>query len=169
MTPDAKIRSAVLGGGLVVLLAMASCEQAASPDELARQALHAPTARQQQEAVARLAECGKDARGHLQRVMAQSQSSQVRAVCIQALAVQWDYDSIPAFLDALDDRSETVRGQAVRAVERLLSKDLAQFGYRYDDPPGKRARAIQRIRQDWERTRDSPIMKSWRKRLKKRS
>ncbi len=136
-----------------------------SPEQLARQALEAPTPDEQEVAAVRLAGLGKPAKQHLRRVLSQSQSPEVRAACIGGLAVQWDYDSMPAFLDALDDDSELVRGRAGRAVERMMSVD---FDYRYDDPPEKRAAAVKRFREHWKEFRDSEILEYWKERLEER-
>ena len=136
-----------------------------SPEQLARQALEAPSSDEQEVAAVQLAQLGRPAREHLQRVLSQSQSPQVRAACIRGLAVQWDYDSMPAMLDALDDESQWVRGRAVEAVERMMSRN---FNYQSDDPADKRAAAAFRIREHWEEFRDSEILDNWKKRLQER-
>jgi len=172
-------RSPIVVFGLVVLLALVGCQQPPSPDELAQEALEAATAGEQELAAVKLAEVANDnqlqpqlrqqAKQCLQRVLKESRSPQVRAACIQGLSSLWDYDSMPAFLDALGDESDLVRGRAVVTIERMMSVSLAGFGYRYDDPSAKRAPAIERVRKEWDTTRDSPIMKKWRERLKEKS
>lgn len=137
-----------------------------SPEQLARQALEAPTSDEQEVAAVRLAQLGKPAREHLRRVLSESQSPEVRGACIRGLAVLWDYDSMPAFLDALDDDSELVRGRAGTAVKRMMSS--ADYGYRSDDPPEKRAAAVKRFRAHWKEFRDSEILENWKKRLEER-
>lgn len=137
-----------------------------SLEQLARQALEAPTSDEQEVAAVRLAELGKPAKEHLRRVLSESRCAEVRGACIRGLAVQWDYDSMPAFLDALDDESELVRSRAGAAVERMMSS--ADYGYRSDDPPEKRADAVKRFREHWEEFRDSEILKNWKKRLEER-
>lgn len=52
----------------------------------------------------------------------------------------------PAVIDSLDDPSLAMRTRASRAIRSILNMDL---GYRADDPPDKRAQAIQKIRQVW--------------------
>ena len=161
-----------------MLLVITGCQQAPSPDELAQKALEAATPEEQELAALELASVANDeqlssqlreeARKHLRRVMAESQSPAVRLACIQGLASVWDYESMPVFLDALDDKSDLIRSSAAAAVERMMSADFDVFGYRYNDPPGQRAAAIKRIRQDWEKRRDSPAFIGWRERLKEK-
>jgi uncharacterized protein (UPF0147 family) len=162
-----------------MLLAIPGCgERPPSPADLAQQALQAATAADQEQAAVTLAEVAgndalqrqlrEEARQQLRRVLGESQSPQVRAACIQGLASQWDYESMPALLDALDDSSDLVRGRARVAIERMMSVDLGSFGYKYDDPSAKRAAAIQRIRNDWEIKRDQPVFQNWMERLKKK-
>jgi HEAT repeat protein len=162
-----------------MLLAAPGCGQGPpSPTELAQQALQADTETDQELAAVKLAEmAGKndlqpqlreEVKQQLRRVLGESQSPQVRAACIQGLASQWDYESMPALMDALDDPSDLVRGRARVAIERMMSVDLGSFGYKYDDPSAKRAAAIQRIRNDWEIKRDQPVFQNWMERLKKK-
>lgn len=136
-----------------------------SAEQLAQESLEAPTPDEQEVAAVRLAELGRPAREHLQRVLSESQSPQVRAACIRALYAQWDYDSMPVFLDALDDESELVRARAGAAVERMMSVD---FDYHHDDPPEKREAAVKRLREHWEQFRKSEIFANWKRRLQAR-
>lgn len=156
------VRHLIATGAAVLLPAILGCEHGPSPDDLARQALEAPDASDQEAAATRLSELGKDAQEQLQRVLAKSQSPGVRATCLQALADQWDYDSMPAFFKALDDDSPLVRGRAVVAVEKMLSTDLRRnFNYRYNDPSERRASAVEHLQQYWEKTRNTPLMQKW--------
>lgn len=158
---------------------MQGCQRGPSPTELARQALEAASPEEQELAAVELADAANNsqlqpqlrqqAKQQLRRVLTESQSPPVRAACIQGVASQWDYEGMPALLDALDDESKLVRRRAGMAVERMMSKDLSKFNYNPDDPAGKRAPAIKVIREVWEKDRDSPIMKRWRQRLKKKS
>lgn len=83
------------------------------------------------------------AKEHLRRALSEGQSPEVRGACIRGPAVQGDYDSMPAFLDAPDDDSELARGRAGTPVERMMS---VNFDYRCDHPPEKRAAAAKRLR-----------------------
>ncbi len=136
-----------------------------SAEHLAQESLEAPTSDEQEAAAVRLAELGRPAREHLQRVLSESQSPQVRAACIRALAAQWDYDSMPEFLDALNDESELVRARAGAAVERMMSIDA---GYRSEDSPQRRAAAVKHFRERWEQFRNSETLDYWKKRLEER-
>jgi hypothetical protein len=166
MLRNRKVQYAILGGGLPVLLALLvwqilPAERRPSPDQLARQALEAATPAEQEVAAVRLAELGTDAKDHLRQVLTESQSAAVRAACIRGLAAQWDYDTMPMLLDALEDPSPLVRGRAGVAVQRLLGAD---FGFRCDDPPEKRGMVVKRLRQEWERVKDTPAMQQWQRR-----
>ena len=168
-------RYIILSGGLLGLF---GCQKAPSPDELAQRALQAATPEEQEQAAVELARVANDdqlrrplrekAKEHLRRVLAESQSAPVRAACLQGLSSLWDYESMPAFLDALNDESDLIRSRAAATVERMMSLDLAGLGYRYDDPPAKRAAAVKRVRQDWEQKRDQPVFIRWRERLKEK-
>jgi hypothetical protein len=174
MVRNPTVQYASLGGCLVVLVAilgwqMFSGERAPSPEELARQALEAASPDEQEVAAVRLAQLGKEAKEHLRRVLAESQSPPVRTACIQGLAAQWDYQSMPVFFDALNDESELVRVRAAVAVQRMLSADMEYFNYSYRDPPEKRQAAIELLRKRWKQLRDSPKLKRWKKRVEERS
>ena len=178
MPRDRTVPCATLGGALVLLLAIPGCQRPPSPAELAQKALEAASEEEQELAAVELAQLASDkelgpqlreeAREHLRRVLAETQSLPVRSACIRGLASEWDYQSMPALLDALDDESEVVRSDAAMAVQRMMSVNLKGFGYQYDDPPARRAPAIKRIREDWDKKRDSPIFIKWRKRLKEK-
>ncbi|MHC4180062.1 MAG: HEAT repeat domain-containing protein [Planctomycetota bacterium] len=178
MVGNRTLQRTILGGGLVVLLGILGCQQPPSPDELAQKALNAADPEEQESAAVELAAVANNeelepqlrekAKIGLRKVLAESQSPPVQAACLQGLSSQWDYESMPAFLDALDHESDLIRSRAVATVERMMSVDLGGFGYRYTDPPAIRAAAIQRIRQDWEKKRDQPVFIKWRERLKEK-
>jgi uncharacterized protein (UPF0147 family) len=162
--------------GLIALWGIPGCQQAPSPTDLAQEALQAATAEDQEAAAVKLAEVANDpqldrqvcdeARQALRRVLKESSAPTVRAACIQGLSSQWDYESMPAFIDALDDPSEVVRGSAAVALERMMSVTLKGFRYDYRDPPAARAAAVKRIREYWDQTRESPIFINWIKKKK---
>jgi uncharacterized protein (UPF0147 family) len=163
--------------GLMVLCAIPGCQQAPSPADLAQEALQAASAEDQELAAVKLAEVANDqqldrqvcdeAQQELRRVLGESRSPTVRAACIQGLASLWDYESMPAFLDALDDPSEVVRGPATVSIEWMMSVSLKNFGYDYRGPPATRTAAIERIRQYWEEKREGPIFTNWMKKKKR--
>ena len=162
----------------MVLLAIPGCQRPPFPAELAQKALEAASDEEQELAAVELAQLASDneqkpqlreeAREHLRRVLAESQSAAVRLACIRGLASEWDYQSMPVLLDALDDESDLIRGDAAMAVERMMSVDLQGFGYQYNDPPAKREAASKRLRAHWEEWRKSENYKSWQERLKKK-
>jgi hypothetical protein len=96
-------------------------------------------------------------------VLQERDKPEVRAAMIQGLIQQWDLDSMPVFLAAMDDESQLVRMRAATAVRRILL-DIAV--YREDDPPEKRKAAIQVYRSTWEKLRAAPTFEKFQKRLK---
>jgi hypothetical protein len=133
-----------------------------SPEELVRVALESTDPVQQEKAAVELAELGRPALKHLQRLLAESQSNQVRAAVIQGVAFQRDYDSMPILLDAMADPSLVVRGRAGAAVQRLLG---LEFSFDADGPPDEREKIITAVRRQWESLRDSPGFKTRKKEM----
>ena len=137
-------------------------EDLGPPEALAEEALQAPTLKQRESAALRMVRIGKPAVPHLNRVLVESKTPEVRAACIQGLATHWYYEGMPALLDALEDDSPLVRGRAGAAVEKMLGAD---FGFRYNDPPEQRAKIVDTLRQEWANMQDSPVLEDWKKRL----
>lgn len=77
-----------------------------------------------------------------------AEAAEVKAMMITGLAQEWDFDSMPMFLEALDDESYLVRARAHLAVQRLLQVDV---GYRPEDPPEIRRQYIQKFRDEWQK------------------
>ena len=136
-----------------------------SPQELARTALQADSAAEREMAVARLSEFGEGATKHLKRVLAEGNSPAVRAIAIQGLARQWDYDSMDTVIDALDDDDPLVRGRAGRAVEKMLGM---RFDLRYDAPVEEREVKIKLVRAAWQEMKTSEVFENWKQRLAQR-
>ncbi len=137
-------------------------EQPSSPQELAQTALEADSADERETAVAQLSGLGRESTEHLQRVMIKSNSPAVRATAIQGLARQWDYDSMDAIIDALDDDNPLIRGRAGRAAERMLG---LRFDFRYDAPVEERKVKIKLIRAAWRKMKTSEVFENWKQRL----
>jgi len=133
-----------------------------SPAELVQIALESADPSKRQKAAAELTELGRPALKHLRRLVTESQSDGVRAVAIQGLAFQRDYECMPALLDAMEDPSLVVRGRAGAAVERLVGLD---FNFDADAPLEKRERLIAAMRREWKNLRDSPGFKVRRKEM----
>ena len=131
MVGNRTLQRTILGGGPVVLLGILGCQRPPSPDELAQEALKAATPEEQESAAVELAAVANDeelqpplrekAKINLREVLAESQSPMAQAACLQGLSSQWAYESMPAFLDALDHESDLVRSRAVAAVDKLLA------------------------------------------------
>ena len=129
-----------------------------SPAELAERALTASTADAQEQAVAMLAQVGQPATPYLRDVLSESQTPQVRAICLQALGGRHDYESMPQILAALEDESPLVRGRASVAASRLLGRN---YGWRADMPAENRAYLIARMQQEWDELRDSQLLQEF--------
>jgi hypothetical protein len=135
------------------------------PQALARQALEGATPQAREAAAVKLAALGERAHDLQVRVLNESRDPNVRAAMIQGLAAQWEYGSMPAFLDAMNDESPLVRGRAGAAVQRMLGAD---FGFQYDDPPEKRKALIAGLRKEWEFLKKSPGFENTVKALKQK-
>jgi hypothetical protein len=136
-----------------------------SPEELAELALTADSPDERDKAAAELIMWGDVAIPQMRQVLDQSKTPEVRAAMIQGLAQQWDFDSMPTFLDAMDDESLVVRSRAGGAVQRLLQGD---YGYRADDPPKTRERAVKSSRREWDMLRDDARLKWFKEQLKQK-
>jgi HEAT repeat protein len=137
-----------------------------TPDELAEIALTAPAAGEREAAAVALIPMGESAVVVMRRVLDQSDKPEVRSAMIQGLIQQWDLESMPVFLAAMNDESPLVRMRAAGAVRRVFL-DVAI--YREDDPPEARKAAIEVYRSRWESLRASPAYDKILKRLKERA
>ena len=70
------------------------------------------------------------------------------AACVRAARVR-DAQAAPLLVERLEDRSADVRFFAIKALEKITGQLL---GYRYYDPPAKRAVAVRRWR-EWLKAR----------------
>ncbi|MCG8586976.1 MAG: HEAT repeat domain-containing protein [Pirellulales bacterium] len=83
----------------------------------------------------------------LRQLVIDSDQAAIRRQAIETLGQMKDIDGIDAFLAALADESLEVRQAAIEGVRNIMSTD---YGYRAEDPPGKRAKAIRTARRFWE-------------------
>jgi len=139
-------------------------EKTTSPEELARQALQAETAEEQERAAIELAQLsGPAALEQLRRVLGESRVPQVRAVCILALGAVRDYESMDLLLCALEDESLLVRGRAGVAVTRMIGRD---YHFRPHESAERRAAVVKKIREYWQLMDGSPQLESYKERLR---
>ena len=152
--------AAILAIGVMVVYGwrLLAGGRAPSPESLAEAALIAPTAAERERAAVQLTQLGRPAHEHLVRLLGESAEPEVRAACIRGLAEQWHYDSVPVLLDALEDESSLVRGQAGAAVEHLLRVD---YNYRADAPPEQRREVVRRLRAWWEKFQRSNMCREF--------
>ena len=73
-------------------------------------------------------------------------SARVRASAVTALGRMHAYTEMQTLLAALEDEDVDVRRRANAAIRRVLG---VSFGFRANDPPEKRRRAIATIRRQW--------------------
>ena len=149
-------------------LGLFSSPRKVTPQQLAETAL-SPSASPEKrvEAAAELAPMATPvAVKEMTRVYQQSPDPEVKAVVIQGMAGNWDFDSMETFLAAMDDESLLVRTRAHGAVQRLLQIDA---GYRPDASREERLAKIKIYRDDWEKMRVSPGLKKFREKLKQES
>jgi len=126
-----------------------------SPEALARQALTADGADERQRAAVDLSGAGKAAAPHLRRVLRESNDPAVRAACAQGLGDVRGYEAMDLLLDLLGDEDALVRSRAVKAISRLLRRDLR---FPVQGSAADRGKAQAAIRQVWEEIRDSPLL-----------
>jgi hypothetical protein len=164
-----------VAGGLVVLVAaywgwrlLKPAPKKATPQQLAETALN-PSAppEKRQEAAAELAQFSPReapaAPQEMTRVYHESREPEVKAVVIQGMASNWDYDSIDTLFAAMDDESLLVRARAHAAVVHLLEVDA---GYRADAPREERLAKIKMYRDDWAKYKHSPALRKFREKIK---
>jgi hypothetical protein len=148
------MKSILASVGLLTATVIAGCSSGPSPEELARQALEAPSEEEQDRAAAALADLGETGLPQMQALLAHSTASpRVKGRVIEGLAMARDWDSIPALINAMESNSLEVRGRAGSAVTALLGAD---FGFRAKGSPASREQAIRAIRAEYERMRDHP-------------
>ena len=94
---------------------------------------------------------GKPAARYMRQVLAESTAPEVRSLMIHGLTQLYDFPSVEAFLDGLNDPSPLVQGGASKAVETLLGMRVS-----LDDPPEQQAIAITACRKRWENMRKFP-------------
>ena len=133
-----------------------------SPETLAERALSAASETEREEATIELSRLGPQASPHLRKLLTESDSPQVRAVCIQSLGSAYDYESMPAILEALDDESQLVRGRAGVAASKMLGRD---YGLRMGLPEAERERIVTLMRKEWEALDGSPLLEGFKETL----
>jgi len=135
-----------------------------SPEELARQALQAETAEEQERAAIELAQLnGPAALEQLRRVLGESRVPQVRSACIPALGAVRDFEAMDLLLSALEDESPLVRGRAGVAVARMIGRD---YHFCPHESAQQRAAVVKKIREYWQLMDGSPQLKAYIKRLR---
>lgn len=145
------IGSAVVIVGLVTYLSRRSAPQSTlpAPRDLQQQvAAEAPT-ETKVHAARNLIRHGRAARTEVRQSLErhESQPPAVVVPLLQATAKNRDHRSLPTLVQLLEHPDSEVRGQAGVAVRKILGAD---FGFRANDPPDKRAKAVAHIKRDLE-------------------
>ena len=138
------------GAGALAWVYWPRSNRAATPEQLAEQALNGENLTVQTRAAAQLSTQG--AAPQLRQIIAQTRNSEVRATAAQALGDLADFQSVPELLRLCDDPSPLVRGRAGAAVTNIIGMD---FFFKADDPPEQRKAAIESMRRAYEQMRRS--------------
>jgi hypothetical protein len=149
--------------GIYLLIASNSQESAPTIEQLAETASHGEDQTRRESATFQLADRGQVALPHLRRLVREGNSPEVRAAATYAVARQYDYKSMDALLDSMEDESVVVRGRAGRAVVKLLGRDRR---FRASGSAEERARIIGHCRADWETIKASPHFESFKRKLR---
>ena len=132
-----------------------------SADQWAAAAIGDGTVKQRQYAAVKLGELGKPARKQILGVLDQSKQPEIRVACIQSLTTQWDYRSMPLFLDLMNDPSAEVRLQAGEAVGCLLRRDYQFRKVNGDNQQKERQAVVKTMRSDWERFKHAGLTRAY--------
>jgi len=135
--------------------------RALTPEELYEIATTASDNGEREKATAELSDCGAAGVEHLVKLLDKSHPDSVRALAIQGLQANWHFDSMPAFLNALNDSSLIVRGRAKVAVENFTGR---RFEFKPNGPKKDREAVVAHIRKEWEQLSDSAGFQAWMKR-----
>ena len=140
----------LIGAGALAWVYWPRSQRAATPEQLAQQALSGDNPLVQTRATAQLSTQG--AAPQLRQVITQARNPEVRATAAQALGDLEDFQSVPELLRLCDDSSALVRGRAGAAVTNIIGMD---FFFQADDPPDQRKAAIESMRRAYEQMRRS--------------
>lgn len=83
----------------------------------------------------------------LRRMLREGETDEIRALGAGGLGEHRDAQSVPLLLDAMEDESQMVRGQAGVAVTKILGAD---FYFDPADPPEERKEIVDKYRRLWE-------------------
>lgn len=82
----------------------------------------------------------------MQEVLFESETPEVRAVVAAGLGNAGSVTSLPKLLDAMEDDSLVTRQAAAKSVAKLMGW---REGFNPEDPPEKRAQAVEQFRERW--------------------
>ena len=82
----------------------------------------------------------------MQEVLFESETPEVRAVVAAGLGNVGSVTSLPKLLDAMEDDSLVTRQAAAKSVAKLMGW---REGFNPEDPPEKRAQAVEQFRERW--------------------
>ena len=95
------------------------------------------------DAARKLSKQGPAATAEMRRVFKEAKDVNVRAAVIDGLGEAEDWDAVPELIDALEDEDATIRGRANAALRKIFK---ANFFFKANDPPEKRAKIVAYIR-----------------------
>jgi hypothetical protein len=135
-----------------------------TPDNLKQEALTGATPEAKQAAAAQLSDWGAEALPQMREVLAGSDVPEVRAMMVQGLGKQYDYESMELLLKGLEDESVEVRERSAQVVRVMLGRSVP---FNAAGPTAERAAAVAAMRKEWEELQKSPLLKNFQERLKR--
>jgi len=132
-------------------------------DELVDRALTASSAEAKEKAAVKLASHGTAAVPQMRKVLAETDTPQVKAAMIQGLGHAYDYDSIEEIFKGLEHSDRVVRLRAAHAVSKLLGR---RYGFNPASSAQQRQRVIKSMRADWEGMKGTRLLEDWKRRVK---
>ncbi len=112
-----------------------------SLDELTKIVLNGEDFEEKEKAIVEITSRGKEAIPHLRKIMVKGREPRIRGLAIMGLGNLKDRESLPVFLDLLDDPSSIVRGRAAAAFSHIMNR---HFPYQANGPNREKVEAEMR-------------------------
>jgi len=132
-------------------------------DEWLETALTGQDLQEREAAAVALSDLNPPALPQLRQLLEETSDPTVKSATIGALGRHYDFDSMEAIIDAMEDESSVVRGRAAAVVARFLGRDRR---FRADGPETDRARIIKYSREDWEMVKASPHFEGFKRKIR---
>jgi hypothetical protein len=162
--PELTRKQIILGAALAILLIVAVVEylylygplgnREPSAEELTQTAMQAPEVNEREKAVRQLGAKGRVAVPQLRQVLRDAREPEVKAAAIRSLGDNYDYDSVPAMLEGLEDPSPLVRARSHASLIKVLGTKAVD--YDVHAPPARQRKFVQFYRDQWNALKNSP-------------